>query len=156
MVASETVVSAQTAQAAAGTATIATITEIEDQPIALMKEIKARLEVTTAPVGAGNSVEIYLQRATQPNPGDDDWQDFYHFPDIDVPGGLEDSEICMPLPPPQDVNGVINNASYVVQQETLSEDNIISGHWGDQIRIREVAAGTIGTQAVYNIHMVGR
>jgi hypothetical protein len=43
-----------------------------------------------------------------------------------------------------------------VVQESLSADNIVSGHWGEQIRIREVTVGTIDTQGIYNIHMVGR
>lgn len=153
---SETVLSAQSQQAAAGTTTVATVRVVGNRPVEHMSEIRARLEMTTALVGAGNKLDIYFQRPTQPDPGDDDWQDFYHFPQIDVAAGLKDYEICMPLPPPQDVNGVINNASREVVQETLSQDNIVSGHWGDQIRIREVTVGTIDTQGIYNIHMVGR
>lgn len=150
--AAETV--ARTSQDTAGTETVTTIDHIDGQPIVRMAHLAVRLEVTTAIDGTVPTLDIYLQRATQPSPGADDWDDFYHFPQ-QTDAGANDLVVHLPLPNPQDVDGSLGSASHAVVQESLAADTLLSGHWGEQIRIREVVTGTDLTAAVYNLHFVG-
>lgn len=100
------------------------------------------------------TLDVYLQRALAPSPTADDWQDFYHFPQIT--STATDREIVIPLPHPQDVDGSLGSASRAVVQETLAADTLIAGHWGEMIRIREVLTGDTTAAGVYSVYVAGR
>ena len=152
----ETVITARNAGTTAQTATAATVTSVGDRDLNIMQELNLRLEVTTKPEGSSPTFDLYLQRATQPSPGGDDWQDFYHFPQV-TDGAVVDLEVVLPLPRAADVDGSLGSYSNAVVQESLAADTVIAGHWGEQIRIREVVGGTSLTQGcVYSVHVVGR
>ena len=152
----ETLLSAQDAGTTARTATAATIRSVDGRQLDHMTALNMRLEITTKPEGTTPTFDLYLQRATQPSPGDDDWQDFYAFPQI-TDAAETDVEISLPLVGPQDMDGIIGSASVAVVQESLTADNLIAGHWGEEIRVREVVGGSALSQGcVYNLHAVGR
>lgn len=144
---------ARTSGAAAATATVDTLTEVGGQPVLGLARLSVRLEVTTAIVGTAPTLDIYLQRATQGSPGADDWDDFYHFPQ-QTDSGVADLIVDLPLVR-ADADGSLGTASHAVVQEALAADTLLGGHWGEQIRIREVVGGTDLTAAVYNLHFLG-
>ncbi len=152
----ETLVAARNAGTVAQTATVKTITSVGDRQLDHMTSLNMRLEVATKPAGTTPTFDLYLQRATQASPSDDDWQDFYHFPQV-TDSAVIDVEIALPLVGPQDVDGSLGSASVAVVQEALAADTLIAGHWGEQIRIREVVGGSALSQGcLYSLHAVGR
>ena len=138
--------------ATAATTTVETFDRIDKLPLELVKSLSVRLEVTTGITGSTPTLNIFLQRATQSSPGGDDWDDWYHFPEITT--SAVDHIVHGPLPLPQDVDGSLGSASHLVVQEALAADTLLAGAIGHQIRIREVVTGTGLTAAVYNIHLV--
>lgn len=148
---SETI--ARTSAATAGTATVSTLTAVGGKPLIGMERLSVRLEVTTTITGTAPTLDIYLQRATQASPGADDWDDFYHFPQV-TDAGVVDLLVDLPLAR-SDADGSLGTASHAVVQESLAADTLLGGHWGEQIRIREVVGGTSLTAAVYNVHFLG-
>ncbi len=152
--AEEKVISAHDTGTTPGTATVATLYHVDDQPLINLDELRVRLNVTQALDGTTPTLDVYLQRAVGVDPGDDDWQDFYHFPQVTT--SLVDVEVALPLPAPQDADGSLASASDAVVQESLAADTLLAGHWGSAIRIREVIGGTPSQAAVYDVEMVGR
>lgn len=139
----------------AGTKSIGgdTITSIGTLPVANIKAFSIRMEVTTALAATTPTLDVYIQRATQSDPGADDWDDFYHFPQLTT--GTHDVVVHGPLPVPQDADGTLASASHAVIQEALAADTLLGGIIGDEIRVREVVGGTsITQQAIYNIHII--
>lgn len=143
---------ARTSAAAAGTATVSTVTEVGALSVSQVKQVSVRLEVTTGITGSAPTLDVYLQRSTQGTPGADDWDDFYHFPRVTT--SAVDHVVHAPLPLPQDVDGSLGSASHLVVQESLAADTLLAGSIGEQIRIREVIGGTGLTAAVYNVHLI--
>jgi len=148
----------RTAPTAAATVTVTTVTEIESVPIQLFRGLIARLEITRAAIGDTPTLDLYLQRAIRPSPDptdDNDWEDFYAFPQHTT--ALQDLVVTLPLPAAQDVDGSLGSMSRTQAVETLAADTLLSGHWGDQIRIREkiTTGGTISTAAQYHLHLTG-
>tara|TARA_S200002703_G_scaffold159912_1_gene175449 strand:- start:15940 stop:16407 length:468 start_codon:yes stop_codon:yes gene_type:complete len=140
------------ATAATTTPTGGTLTVVDTLTISQIKQASFRLEVTTGITGSTPTLDIYLQRATQSSPTDDDWDDFYHFPQVTT--SAVDYVVHAPLPLPQDVDGSLGSASHAVVQESLAADTLLAGALGEQIRIREKVGGTGLTAAVYSIHIV--
>ena len=138
--------------ATAATITVETFDKIGELPLELVKSLSVRLEVTTGITGSTPTLNIFLQRATQSSPGNDDWDDWYHFPEITT--SAVDHIVHGPLPLPQDVDGTLGSASHPVVQEALTADVLLAGAIGHQIRIMEKITGTGLTAAVYNIHLV--
>ena len=138
--------------ATAATRLVETFDKIGELPLELVKSLSVRLEVTTGITGSTPTLNIFLQRATQSSPGSDDWDDWYHFPEITT--SAVDHIVHGPLPLPQDVDGTLGSASHLVVQEALAADTLLAGAIGHQIRIMEKITGTGLTAAVYNIHLV--
>ena len=143
---------ARTSSTVAGVGTVATVIDIAAQPVSRMKKISVRLEVTTAIGGTNPTLDIYLQRSTQPDPGADDWDDIYHFPQ-QTDAGV--SDYVVDIPAEAERGNILRFAGHNVVQERIPPDHLLTGFWGNQIRIREVLTGTNLTAAVYNIHLVG-
>lgn len=80
--ASETVITSQDAGTSAGTVTRKTVSHIAERAIRPIRQITARLEIETKPEGTLPTFDLFLQRATKPDPGAGDWQDLYHFPTV--------------------------------------------------------------------------
>ena len=145
-----------TSAATAGTVTPTggTFTRIDNLALEYVTSLSVRLEVTTAIIGTAPVCDIYIQRATQSDPGDDDWDDWYAFPQFNT--STVDFVVHGPLPIPRDVDGTLGSASHAVVQETLAADTLLAGAIGRQIRIREKVGGTGLTAAVYNVHFVAQ
>lgn len=155
----EKVVAAHSTGTAAGSATVATVREVDGVPLTRLSELRVRLRVTTALVGDTPTLDVYLQRAVaaDPDPTDaTDWEDFYHFPQVTT--STVDKVISLPLPAAQDVDASLGTYSRNRGVEALAADTVLGGHWMGPIRIREVLAtgGSITTAGVYDVEMVGR
>ncbi|CAB4166854.1 hypothetical protein UFOVP1383_29 [uncultured Caudovirales phage] len=153
------VVSAQSTGTAAATATVATVLQIAGVPLARVKELRARLNVTVAMGGDTPTLNVYLQRpvAEDPDPAiDADWEDFYAFPQ--ATNATLDKVVTLPLPHAQDVDASLATASRTRAIQALTADTVIGGHWSGPIRIRHVVtkgAGAI-TAGTYDVEFVGR
>jgi hypothetical protein len=137
----------------AGTVTVVTVGEIGgDSPI-LFDELWAYLQITTAIAGTVPTLDVFLQRALVPNPNpatNNHWQDLFHFPQVAATG-----EHVAVLPVKQEAgSSVAADGSRSRLNEGEAADANTLGHWGDQIRIREVVTGTI-TAGVYSLHLTG-
>src|SRR3546814_614060 len=101
----ETVVAAHSTGTDAGSATVATVREVDGRPLERIEEMRARLKVTTPLVGDTPTLDVYLQRpvAADPDPAtDEDWEDFYAFPQVTT--SAVDKVVSLPLPLSQDAD----------------------------------------------------
>ena len=139
----------------AGTTTIATLSEVDNLPLEHTDKLSIRLEVTTPMIGDTPTMDIFIQR-TQDDPGADDWDDWFAFPQVTT--SAVDLVVHGPLPLPQDADGSLASASHAVIQEALAADTLLAGLIGHKLRIREkiTTSGTITTAAIYNIHLVAK
>lgn len=144
----ETVISAHDTGTDAQTATVATVRKVADRPLANLRHLAARLEVTQALDGTNPTLDVYLEREV----GGGDWEDIYHFPQVTT--STVDKIVDLPLAR-SDADGSLATASRDVAVESLAADTLVGGHWGDRIRIREVIGGTVTQAAIYSVHMIG-
>lgn len=149
----EKVVDAHNTGTSAGTSTVATVQEVAGRSLDVMTELRARLNVTQALDGDTPTLDVYLQRKVGAG---DDWEDFYHFPQVTT--STVDKVVTLPLPLAQDVDGSLGSMSRDQETESLAADTALAGHWSGPVRIREVLAtgGSISQAAIYDIEMVGR
>jgi hypothetical protein len=153
----ETVIAARNTGTTPGSATPATVHEVDGRPLGLIDELRCRLNVTQALTGTVPTLNVYLQRAVAGDPDPTvaaDWEDFYAFPQVTT--STVDLVVSLPLPAAQDVDGTLTTASRARAVETLTADTLLAGHWAGPIRVREVLGGTPTQAAIYDLELVGR
>lgn len=140
--------------AASGTAEIANIQSIQSASLDLFDEIQVYLDVNTALVGTSPKMDIYLQRAVVDVPvyaTDAHWADFYAFPQVTT----SPIERLINLFARRTTSVAISSASTLRQHAALTADTLNLGHWGKSIRVVEKMTGTVTTQAVYDLTLIG-
>jgi len=151
-----TLVNERTSQASAGTATVATITEINGESLESFDQLSI-YAVSSQNLAGGGTITIFFQRAIVPNPDPANaahWTDWAAMP---VTGStinhiLNSVEAKGVTSYP--LNGVVG--AQIRQNEAMSNGQIYPVHPGDRLRIRELVAGTITTAMIYSIHVTGR
>lgn len=137
---------------------IGQIEAIGSVPLELFDELIANLVISTALVGSGPQIDVYLQRALRAaaDPTNDaHWEDYANL------GHATNATLDQTTQMPVDGNIVAAGATVVVGHvrldKTLTAGAVVIGHFGERLRIVEkvVSTGAITTPAVYAIYLTG-
>lgn len=149
----EKVVSAETS-ATSGTRTVKTVTHLGGRALDEFDELEIYIEATQNLAGSSPTLDMFYQKAIRPSPDPadaDDWTDYATHTQF---GGGANNIIRLPH---SMSSGVPHVASMTRNKENEVQvaGSIVTGHWGDRLRIREKMGGTVTTPMIYNIYMTG-
>lgn len=157
MTAKATVISAA-ATGTSGKTTGGTIEDVDGKKVSTIRAMRVTVQVTTALVGSSPTCNLYLQRPIVEDYAagtEADWDDFFAFTQLTASHTAGTRRyVDIPLPSSQDVDGSLGNRDLTPAQEGLAARTLLSGHWGDAIRVRASLGGTVTTALVYDVDMI--
>lgn len=149
----------RTAPTAAATVTVVTVMDIEGKALMLFRELIVRMEVTRAMTGSSPTMDVYLQRAIRPDPDatdDNDWEDWLHFPQVTTAAMDKVAYAPAALPAATTAHNMeLRNGIRDQAVESMGDNRLVAGHWGDRLRVREKITGTVTQAAQWHLHLIG-